>query len=88
MKKILIAAASLLFTISASAQLNYTVQTACHPKDEVAISVGDYELTSAVYSYYLVMADQAAKSVISSDKTSNFGILYLLFIIQKSISIL
>ena len=45
---------------------------ACHPKDEVAISVGEYELTSAVYSYYLVMADQAAKSIISSDtKTYN-----------------
>ncbi len=35
---------------------------ACHGKDEVAISSGDYEITSAMYSYYLVIADSEAKS--------------------------
>lgn len=46
--------------------------TACHPKDEVAMSAGDYSITSAIYSYYLVMADQAAKEIISADpKTYN-----------------
>lgn len=33
MKKILLSITSLLCAISANAQLNYTVQTACHPKD-------------------------------------------------------
>ncbi|MBE6781243.1 MAG: hypothetical protein E7540_00745 [Ruminococcaceae bacterium] len=43
--------------------------SACHPKDEVAISSGDYKITSAMYSYYLVMADADAKQLInSSDK--------------------
>lgn len=37
---------------------------ACHPKDEVAISAGDYEITSAMYSYYLVMADSEAKGIV------------------------
>ena len=42
---------------------------ACHPKDEVAISAGDYKITSAMYSYFLTMADSEAKSLInSSDK--------------------
>ena len=39
---------------------------ACHPKDEVAISAGDYKITSAMYSYFLTMADSEAKSIISS----------------------
>ena len=38
----------------------------CHPKDEVAISSGDYKITSAMYSYYLVMADSEAKNVINT----------------------
>ena len=37
---------------------------ACHPKDEIAISSGDYEITSAMYSYYLVMADSEAKGIV------------------------
>lgn len=40
---------------------------ACHPKDEVAISAGDYKITSAMYSYFLTMADSEAKSLINSD---------------------
>lgn len=40
--------------------------SACHPKDEVAISSGDYKITSAMYSYYLVMADADAKQLINS----------------------
>lgn len=35
---------------------------ACHPKNEVAISAGEYSVTSAVYSYYLIKADSEAKS--------------------------
>lgn len=41
---------------------------ACHPKDEVAISSGDYKITSAMYSYYLTMADGEAKSLIDSSE--------------------
>ena len=33
MKKIIFVAAAALFALSANAQLNYTVQTACHPDD-------------------------------------------------------
>ena len=40
---------------------------ACHPKDEVAVSSGDYKVTSAMYSYFLVMADSEAKSVIDAN---------------------
>lgn len=42
--------------------------TACHKKDEVAVWSGDYKLTSAMYSYFLVMADSEAKSLISSSE--------------------
>lgn len=43
--------------------------TACHPKDETAISAGDYKITSAMYSYFLVMADNEAKTLIDSDES-------------------
>ena len=33
MKKIFIMAATCLFSFAANAQLNYTIQTACHPDD-------------------------------------------------------
>ena len=33
MKKLTLIAASLFLAVAANAQLNYTVQTACHPKD-------------------------------------------------------
>ncbi len=42
--------------------------TACHKKDEIAVWSGDYKLTSAMYSYFLVMADSEAKSLISSSE--------------------
>ncbi len=41
---------------------------ACHPKDEVAISVGDYKITSAMYSYFLTLADSEAKTLINNDE--------------------
>ncbi|MEE0928814.1 MAG: hypothetical protein UIG59_06450 [Acutalibacteraceae bacterium] len=41
--------------------------SACHPKDEVAISAGDYKITSAMYSYFLVLADSEAKNLINND---------------------
>lgn len=40
---------------------------ACHPKDEVAITVGDVEITSALYMYALLEADSAARSKVDSD---------------------
>ena len=41
---------------------------ACHPKDEAAITSGDNVVTSAMYSYYLTMADLEAKSLIGSSE--------------------
>ncbi len=52
----LLLAVAFIFTLSA-----------CHPKDEVAISAGDYKITSAMYSYFLVMADSEAKNLINSN---------------------
>ena len=40
---------------------------ACHPKDEVAITVGDVEITSALYMYALLEADSAARSKVDSE---------------------
>ena len=51
----------------------------CHPKDETAIISGDYKVTSALYSYYLVMADSEAKSIIDNSDdydTSKKGFSY------------
>lgn len=42
--------------------------SACHPQGEVAVTSGKYEITSAMYSYYLVMADSEAKGIINNDK--------------------
>lgn len=42
---------------------------ACHPKGEVAVSSGDFEITSAMYSYYLVMADMEAQNKIGEDES-------------------
>ncbi len=61
----LLLAAIMLFTLAA-----------CHGKDEVAISSGDYEITSAMYSYYLVIANDEAKAKVeeSADTTAeNFS---------------
>ena len=41
--------------------------TACHEKGEVAITAGDYKITSAMYSYYLMLADSEAKQIINED---------------------
>ena len=50
---------------------------ACHGKDEVAISSGDYKITSAMYSYYLVIADgEAKKKVDESADTKAEGFSY------------
>lgn len=42
---------------------------ACHPKDEVAISSDDIKITSAMYSYYLVMADMEAQDKVNNDES-------------------
>lgn len=45
--------------------------SACHPKDEVAITVGDVEITSALYMYALLEADSAARSQIDEEASSS-----------------
>lgn len=40
---------------------------ACHKKDEVAVSSGDFKITSAMYSYYLISADMEAKNYIDDN---------------------
>ncbi len=40
---------------------------ACHPKEEIAVSSGDYKITSAMYSYFLVMADMEAQNYVSEN---------------------
>lgn len=42
--------------------------TACHKKDEVAITVGGENISSALYSYYLVAADGEAKQLIDDSE--------------------
>jgi hypothetical protein len=37
---------------------------ACHPKDEVAVTVGDVEFTSAYYMCALINADNEARSLV------------------------
>ena len=41
---------------------------ACHKKGEVAITVGGVEITSGLYSYYLVEADGEAKQIIDDSE--------------------
>ena len=62
LKKALAVVLAIVFVLSLAA---------CHPKDEVAVSTGDYTLTSAVYSYYLTMADRSAKYTISTSDSYN-----------------
>ena len=62
LKKTLAVVLAIVFVLSLAA---------CHPKDEVAVSTGDYTLTSAVYSYYLTMADRSAKYTISTSDSYN-----------------
>lgn len=52
-KRILAAALVLVMAMSAAA---------CHPKDEVAVKIGDVEFTSAYYMCALINADSEAKS--------------------------
>ncbi len=52
-KRILAAALVLVMAVSAAA---------CHPKDEVAVKIGDFEFTSAYYMCALINADSEAKS--------------------------
>lgn len=59
LKKVLALLLAVVFVLS---------MAACHPKDEVAISAGDYSITSAMYSYYLTMADLEAKSLIANSE--------------------
>ncbi len=52
--------------------------SACHPKGETAISAGDIKITSAMYSYYLVMADMEAQDYVSQNfDTSAEGFDYM-----------
>ncbi len=42
---------------------------ACHPKDEVAVSSEDIEITSAMYLYYFIMADLSAQQRVYNSDT-------------------
>lgn len=44
---------------------------ACHPKDEVALTVGDVEITSALYMAALISADGEAKTKIDEKKAED-----------------
>lgn len=41
---------------------------ACHPKDEVALTIGDVEITSALYMYALINADGEAMTKVDEAK--------------------
>lgn len=59
----------ILKRISAAALIAVMALTAvaCHPKDEVAVTIGDIEFTSAYYMCALINADSEAKSKVSED---------------------
>lgn len=57
-KRILAAALVLVMALSAAA---------CHPKDEVAVKIGDVEFTSAYYMCALINADSEAKSKVQEE---------------------
>ncbi len=42
--------------------------TGCHEKGEIALGADGYNITSGMYSYYLLMADSDAKSLIDSSE--------------------
>ena len=48
--------------LAAALVLVMAVSAACHPKDEVAVKIGDVEFTSAYYMCALINADSEAKS--------------------------
>lgn len=41
--------------------------TACHPKNEVAVTIGEYEFTSGYYMCALVFADMSARSKVDEE---------------------
>jgi len=45
--------------------------TACHKKDEVAITLGEHTITSAVYLTALISAEQEAKNIAYENASSN-----------------
>lgn len=59
LKGALAAALSLLFVCSLAG---------CHQKGEIAITSGDYTVTSAAYAYQLVLADSEAKNLIDTSE--------------------
>lgn len=58
LKRILAAALVLAMALTAAA---------CHPKDEIAVTVGDLEFTSAYYMCALINADSEAKSRVQEE---------------------
>lgn len=58
LKRILAAALVLAMALTAAA---------CHPKDEIAVTVGDVEFTSAYYMCALINADSEAKSRVQEE---------------------
>ena len=45
--------------------------TACHKKDEVALSLGEHQITSAVYLTALISAEQEAKNIAYENASAN-----------------
>lgn len=41
--------------------------SACHPKDEIALTIGDVKFTSALYMYALITADGEARTKVDED---------------------
>ncbi len=58
LKKLSVAVLALVMILSAAA---------CHPKDEVAVTIGEVDFTSAYYMCALINADSEAKSKVQED---------------------
>ncbi|MBQ9965564.1 MAG: hypothetical protein IJP22_02425 [Clostridia bacterium] len=58
-----------LFVILLAVAMIVTV-VGCHPKDEVAVTIGDFEFTSAYYMCALMAADSEAKSKVDEAKAN------------------
>ncbi len=44
---------------------------ACHPKDEVALTIGDVDITSAMYMCFLIQADGEARDAVDNANADN-----------------
>ena len=49
------------------------VMSACHPKGEIALTIGEYEITSGMYACAIVQADLEARNLVYSELSSKDG---------------